>query len=170
WLNPVMTLSQSTEMASLAVLPILLLRLGLRGTLRLGLGAWVLALIVLTVGQPVELVVSSLTLNGLTITCFLVAGQVFVNRIAHGEIRASVQGLLTFTTGVGMLAGHLLTGLVRWLVNERFVPTFGVAAALGVMWLIVFLMGFPDPDRIDANAEPRVGVSAKPQAESTAPE
>src|SRR5262249_30416564 len=67
WLNPTMTIAQSTEVASLAVLPVLLLRLGLRNTLRLGLSAWVLGLVVLTVGRPVELVVGSLVLYGLNI-------------------------------------------------------------------------------------------------------
>ena len=45
------------------------------------------------------LMVGALGFNGLCVTGFLVAGQVFVNRQASAEVRASVLGLLTFVNG-----------------------------------------------------------------------
>ena len=42
-------------------------------------------------------------------------------------IRVSAQGLLTFVAGVGTLAGNLLAGEVRNLLDGRFAPTFAVA-------------------------------------------
>jgi MFS family permease len=144
WISPTLTLSQSMEIVSLALLPILLLRLGVRGTMLLGLATWVLALGVLTVGEPLWLVVSSLSLNGLCICCFLVAGQVFVNSLARGDIRASAQALLTFTTGLGMLIGYVLAGWVRQQANGEFAPTFGVAAAIALTLVCVFFLLFPD--------------------------
>src|SRR5262249_21274864 len=119
-----LTIAQSTEIVALGLLPMLLLRLGTRGTMRLGLAAWTLALILLMVGQPLGLVLGSMTLNGLCICCYLVAGQVFINRLAHGDIRASAQGLFSFTNGMGLLAGNLLVGAVRAQVN--FPPSLGV--------------------------------------------
>jgi hypothetical protein len=117
WLTRSLTIAQSTEILALGLLPMLLLRLGTRGTMRLGLAAWTLALILLMVGQPLGLVLGSLTLNGLCICCYLVAGQVFINRQATGDIRASAQGLFSFINGIGLLSGNLLVGVVRALVN-----------------------------------------------------
>jgi MFS family permease len=135
-------LSQSTEIASLAVLPMLLLRLGLRRTMVLGLGGWVLALSILTAGQPLWLVIASLTLNGLLVCGFLIAGQVFVNRLARGHVRASAQALLTLVNGLGQLGGNLLAGAVRHLAGGGFPPTFGVAAAIAGVLLGLFLAAF----------------------------
>ena len=94
WLSPTLTLGQSTEIVSLALLPMLLLRLGVRRTMLLGLAAWALLLSLLTLGEPVWLVVTSLSLNGLCICCFIVAGQVFANGRAAADVRVSVQALL----------------------------------------------------------------------------
>jgi predicted MFS family arabinose efflux permease len=142
WLSPALTLSQASEAASMALLPLMMLRLGLRGTMLVGLGAWTTALGVLTVGWPPELVVGSLGFNGLCITGFIVAGQVFVNRQAEGDLRASVQALLTFVNGVGLLVGNLLVGWVRWLNGGEFTRTFAVGALIMAALLLLFLVGF----------------------------
>src|SRR5262249_39167552 len=113
WLTPTMTVAQTTEVASLAVLPVLLLRLGVRGIMLLGLGAWFAAMCILAVGRPLELVVASQVLNGLFVTGFLIAGQVYVNTLADDDFRASVQGLFTCINGLGGLTGHLLAGWLR---------------------------------------------------------
>jgi len=65
---------------TLAVLPRFLSRLGVRGTMLLGLGSWAASFLMLTVGAPFGLVVASMAGNGLAITGFLVAGQVFAGR------------------------------------------------------------------------------------------
>ncbi|HEV3202837.1 MAG TPA: MFS transporter, partial [Gemmataceae bacterium] len=143
WLAPTLTIGQSTEVAFLALLPMLLLRFGVRGTMFLGLFAWWLYLSVLTLGEPTWLVISSITMNGLFICCFLVAGQVFVNSRARADIRASAQALVSFTSGFGMLVGHLLVGWVRREVREDFRPTFLVGACIATLVLMVFGLGFP---------------------------
>jgi MFS family permease len=145
WLARALTIAQSTEIIALALLPMLLLRLGTRGTMRLGLAAWVTALSLLMIGHPLGLVIGSMTFNGLYICCFLVAGQVFVHRQAQGDIRASAQGLLTFTNGIGLLLGNVLVGAIRALVGGAFAPTFAVAAGIALALMGVFLVGFP-PD------------------------
>jgi MFS family permease len=142
WISPTLTLGQSMEIASLALLPMLLLRLGMRGTMLLGLAAWALFLSLLTLGKPWWLVVASLSLNGLCICGFIVAGQVFANGRAPQDVRASVQGLLTVSSGFGLLAGNLLVGWVRQLAYEEFVPTFGVGAMIATTLVIVFFAGF----------------------------
>jgi len=127
---------------SLGVLPLLLTRWGQRRVMLLGLVAWATALSVLTVGQPLGLVVGSLSLNGLFICCFLVAGQVFVNSRAPGDLRASAQALVSFTSGLGMLGGNLLAGWVRQQGGEPFAPTFALATGIALTALVVFSAGF----------------------------
>jgi MFS family permease len=142
WLSPTLTLGQSTEIVSLALLPMLLLRLGVRGTMLLGLGAWAILLTLLTLGEPVWLVAASLSLNGLCICCFIVAGQVFANGLARADIRVSVQALLNITSGLGLLIGNLLVGWVRRQTSEQFEPTFRVGAVIAITLVIAFWMGF----------------------------
>src|SRR5262249_53783206 len=138
WLFPLLTLGQVLEFVSLFLLPMLLLRLGVRGTMLLGLAAWGLAMAVWTVGRPAGLVAAALCCNGLCVCCFLVAGQVFVNSRARGDIRASAQGLLAFLNGTGMLLGNLLVGWVRVRTRGSFPQTLGVGTALAIALLLVF--------------------------------
>jgi hypothetical protein len=142
WLMPTLSVGQTMELTSLALLPILLLRLGLHGAMRLGLLAWLTALCILTLGQPTWLVIASQMLNGVCVCCFLVSGQVFINGQAHGDIRVSAQGLLSFVSSLGLLLGNLLVGFVRWQADERFRPTYAVGAGLAAVLAVGFWLGF----------------------------
>jgi MFS family permease len=139
----VLTISQSTEIATLALLPWLLGRLGGKATMTLGIAAWTLGLAVYAVGQPVGLVVAALSTSGVFICCFLVAGQVFVNRLSAPGVRASAQGLLVWISGTGLLAGHLLVGEARniWTGDDLHLAFLPAAMASAVL-LVVFVGGF----------------------------
>jgi MFS family permease len=144
WLSPVLTLAQVTEIIALGLLPMFLLRLELRGTMLMGLIAWMTVTTILAVGRPMGLVIGSLCLNGLFVTGFLVAGQVFVNRHATGDLRASAQSLLSFVNGLGMLMGHLLIGYLRWDYGGDLPKAFTVAAIITGCLLLLFVVGFRD--------------------------
>ena len=88
-----LTLSQTTEIASLALLPALLQRLGLRGMMGLGLAAWLAGMTAMAVGRPPALVLGSLAMSGVYVTGFLIAGQVYVNGLAEESARASAQSV-----------------------------------------------------------------------------
>ncbi len=144
WLSPTLTISQGIEVLSLALLPMLFLRLPMRRIMLLGLGVWTLGLTVLAVGYPLGLVVSALGCWGVCVACYLVAGQVFVNSRARGDIRASAQALLSMMNGFGSLAGHLLVGWVRRRTHGDFVATFTVAAGVATVVTLLFFVGFSD--------------------------
>jgi MFS family permease len=144
-----LTLGQVMEVLSLPLLAMFLLRLGLRGTMIVGLGAWTLALTLLAIGQPLGLVIGSLLLNGLLITCFLVTGQMFVNRSAGPGLRASAQGLLTFVNGLGMLLGHKLVGWLRDASGGDLLLVFEVGAIVMGALLALFIIAFRAPNRIE---------------------
>jgi hypothetical protein len=142
WLQPTLTLAQTTEILCLALLPGLLLRLGVRGTMVLGLVAWLGAMCAQALGGPVELVVASLGLNGLYVTGFLITGQVYANSLAGEELRASAQGLFSFCNGLGLLAGNLLAGWLRESTRGELAPTFVVGAGITLVLLVLFIAGF----------------------------
>lgn len=139
-----LTLAQVTEVVTLGLLPMFLLRMGLRGTMLLGLGSWTVALCLLACGRPLGLVIGSQVFNGLCISGFWVAGQMFVNRSAGGGLRASAQSLLTFVNGLGMLGGNLLVGWLRDWTGDDLPRVFAVGAAVMAGLLLLFLAAFRD--------------------------
>ena len=158
WISPTLTLSQTTEVLSLALMPTLLRCFRLRGLLLVGLGAWTVALLILAIGQPLNLIIGSLALNGLFITGFLVAGQVYVNSQTSGPLRASAQSLLTFVNGTGMFLGNLLIGYLRWIHDDNFGQVFGIAALVTAGLLVLLFLGFYQPLQapVIAPATPRI--------------
>src|SRR5262249_5820379 len=115
-----------------------------RGTMLLGLAAWTAALSSQAIGRPVGLVAGSLSFNGLCIAGFFVAGQVFVNSRVHDGLRASVQALVTFVNGLGMLLGNLLIGWLRMWTGGELPQAFAVGAMVMAVLLVVFVFGFAD--------------------------
>jgi MFS family permease len=149
-----LTLAQATEVATLGLLPMFLLRMGLRGTMLLGLGSWTAALCLLARGRPLELVVGSQVFNGLCISGFWVAGQMFVNRAAGDGLRASAQSLLTFVNGLGLLGGNLLVGWLRDRTGDDLPQVFAVGAAVMAGLLLLFGAAFRLPAAGQAGAGP----------------
>jgi len=88
--------------------------------------------------------VASQGLNGLFVAGFLVAGQMFLNAQADGDLRASVQGLFSFVTGAGLLIGNLLCGWLRAQAGGELAQTFAVGAGITALLVLVFLVGFRD--------------------------
>jgi hypothetical protein len=144
--GPTLSLAQLTEVAFLVALPLLLRLLGTRRTMGLGLAAWLLAMAIVATGEPTWLVVSSLGLHGLYVTGFLIAGQVYVNELARGDLRASVQGLLNCTNGAGLLLGNFLAGGLRRVYCDDLSGTFVVAACIVGAAFALFVVGFSAKD------------------------
>jgi MFS family permease len=137
-----LTLCQTTEILCLALLPSLLARFGLKATMGAGGLAWTAGLTLLSIGTPLGLVLSALPASGVFICCFVIAGQVFVNRQASADIRASAQGLLILINGSGLLLGHLLVGWIRDVTGDSYAIAYGVAAGLAAVLIVLFLAGF----------------------------
>jgi MFS family permease len=137
-----LTICQTAEVVCLALLPILLARFGARTTMIAGGLAWTLGLAVLSVGSPLWFVLSVLPMSGVFICCFVIAGQVFVNRQATHDIRASVQGLLVLVNGMGLLLGNLLVGWIRDLTGDNYEIAYRLAAMLSAGLVVLFCVGF----------------------------
>jgi MFS family permease len=153
WLGPAQTLGQVSEILSLFLLPMLILRLGIRGAMLLGLAACVTALTILSFGKPLGLVIASQSLNGLFVAAFLVAGQVYINGQAGGHLRASMQSIVSFINGLGMLLGNLLAAWLREWAGGQLPATFAVGAALTLGLLAIFFVGFREKQDHEQNVE-----------------
>jgi MFS family permease len=164
WLTVTLSIAQASEITALALLPMILLRLGERGTMRLGLFVWTLYMFALAQGSPIILPIIGLLGNGICICCFLVAGQVYINTRARGDIRVSAQSLLTCLTGIGMLLGNLLVGWVREAVGGAFSPTYAVAAGISVVLFAVFYVGFQGDEVLEETEQPSVPEVVHPIA------
>jgi nucleoside transporter len=138
------TISQVFEIVALALfLPISLRLWGMRTTLVLGVLAWPLRYIIFSIGQPLWLVILSLAFHGIGFAFVFITSQIYVDRVAPRDIRASAQSLLTLVTlGLGNWAGTLFSG---WLKDHytRFVPNPANPAEQipgPVNWTMVFIV------------------------------
>jgi len=149
WITPVQTVSQSTEVLSLFLLPILLARLETRRTMLLGLAVWSVSLGALAQAESLAIAVPALGGWGVVVCCYLVAGQVYVNSRARGDLRTSSQALLTCANALGMLAGNLAAGWIRAAgsLSQVFAVAAGIAALAGVVVLLGFRPVSPTRER-----------------------
>jgi predicted MFS family arabinose efflux permease len=141
-LPAILTIAQATEVICLGLLPLFLRLLGVRGTVLVGLMALAAGLAVQALFSSRVLVAGSLGFYGLVIACVFVAGQVFVNSRVHDGLRASVQSLLTFINGLGLLLGNLLFGALRRWAGGELPPAFAVGAVIVSLLVGVFMFGF----------------------------
>jgi len=146
--SAVMTVAQLSEMIAMALLlPFFLSEFGFRWTLVIGVLAWPIRYIVFAIMRPLGLVISSLSLHGLGYTFFFFAGQMYVDRVAPPDVRASAQALIAVVTlGFGNFIGTQITGVVMdYFKREdgfRWQPIFLVPCALTITCAIGFVLLF----------------------------
>jgi nucleoside transporter len=153
----VMTIAQLAEIVVLAfLLPRAIKRFGLRWTLALGVIAWPLRYVIFAIGEPTWLVAAALTLHGFGYAFFFVASQIYVNNVAHSDIRASAQSLLTLVTvGFGMwLGAHiytftkvLFTFAEGGVEKTNWTAVFLVPCALTALCALAYLVFFRPPEK-----------------------
>jgi nucleoside transporter len=110
------TLGQVSEVAFMLLMPFCLVRLGLKATLLVGMGAWALRYVLFAFGNSHDLVwmlLIGIALHGVCYDFFFVSGQIFTDAKAGIHYKSAAQGLITMATyGVGMLIGFWLAGRV----------------------------------------------------------
>lgn len=138
-----MTLGQLPEIAALAFLPVVLRRMGRKGTLALGTCAWACyhGLLALTPGLALSL--AAIPLNGLAIAFFHIAAPMYLDTQAPPDRRAGVQGLWVMTTsGLGSLCGGLLAGEVMGRAGGDWHLVFVVPTGIALAATTLILVGF----------------------------
>jgi nucleoside transporter len=150
-----MTFGQMSEVVFLMMLPWFFLRLGVKGVLLAGMGAWILRYVLFAVGAPdavTWMLIVAICLHGPCYDFVYVAGQVYIDRKASPAIRAQAQGLFVLATyGVGQGLGTLAAG---WIFNAIMPGAGGVPSlqqwqlfwvfplSFAVIVTVVFALGF----------------------------
>ena len=134
-----MTLGQFFEIFFMLLLPVLLVRMGVKKILMMGMAAWAvryLAFAYGNVGSLVWLLYLGIVLHGLCYDFFFVTGQIYADQRASAKIRAAAQGFYTLITqGLGLLVGSWVSGRVVDMYS-RTTPAGAVVHDWHAIWLM----------------------------------
>ena len=115
-----MTIGQIAEVLVMLLVPLSVEKLGVKKTMLIGAGAWALRFGLSALGYPFWLMISTIALHGFAFGFFFVVAQMYVDRAASKDIKASAQSLLIFVVyGMGTILGSVLTGYVRRYFTEE---------------------------------------------------
>jgi len=162
-----MSMGQISEVIFMLLMPLFFVRLGIKRMLMMGMFAWVIRYVLFAFGNDAELIsffYIGILLHGVCYDFFYVTAQIYVDKKAPVNLRASLQGLLTFITyGVGWLIGTNLSGweLQRsqivegnQIVGHHWQSVMLVPAALALIILVLFIIFFKDEkEKIKAEIE-----------------
>lgn len=134
-----LTIGQVSDVVFLSLLPVLLLRLGAKGILIMGMVAWAVRFGLFSQFDVYRthlwLLYLGIAIHGMCYDFIFVMGRMYVDRRATVEIRGAAQGLHAFVTlGAGMFIGSWLSGIVC----DRYKTGSGAAAVheWETIWLI----------------------------------
>jgi nucleoside transporter len=137
-IGPAMTIGQFSEIGIMAMLGMLLVRLGFRNVIALGALAYFVRYTIWSYPTlPVGVLVASQFLHGICYACFFAAAYIYTDRVAPPDVRHSAQtvfGILIL--GGGPVLGGLLSG---WLA-DTYARTGG-QVDYGALWRVVSFIG-----------------------------
>ncbi len=149
-IGPAMTIGQFSEILVMALLGLMLKRIGFRQVIFLGCMAYfVRYAIFATTSLPVWLIVASQALHGICYACFFAAAYIYVDRIAEEDVRHSAQTVFGIVIlGGGPVLGGFLSGYLESVFKVAGVLDFSrfwyVLAGAGLVTGVFFVALFRD--------------------------
>lgn len=137
-IGPAMTIGQFSEIVIMALLGLLLVKLGLRTVITVGALAYFARYLIWSYPTlPLGVLVGSQFLHGICYACFFAGAFIYTDRVAPPDVRHSAQtvfGILIL--GGGPVLGGLLSG---WLADSY--ARSGGQVDYGALWRVVAFIG-----------------------------
>ncbi|WP_373548454.1 nucleoside permease [Haliscomenobacter sp.] len=141
-----MSWGQISEIAFMLVLPVALIRYGIKKILLVGMLAWALRYICFAYGDAGAnywMLIVGIILHGVCYDFFFVTGQIYTEQQAGERFKSSAQGLITLATyGIGMFIGSYISGFVVDLYNADGVHNWTSIWMVPAGLAVVILLGF----------------------------
>ena len=142
-----MVIGQVAEWAVIGLVPLAVHRLGVKNTMIIGASAWAIRFGLSAYGRPNWLMITTIGLHGFAFGFFFVVAQMYVDRAAGPDIKASAQNLLIFVIyGLGTILGSVLTGYVRSYFADDWTKIWAGPALLTLICILVFAALFQDTE------------------------
>lgn len=168
----IMTLGQMSEILFMLLLPVFILRFGIKTTLIVGMGAWFLRYVAFAAGDDgsMVLLITGIALHGVCYDFFFVSGQIYTDNKAGEHYKSSAQGLITLATyGAGMLIGFWAAGKLYDAntldVGHNWMAIWGFPAIFALAVMILFAIVFKDKSADKAGAAKEADEVVVPSSE-----
>jgi len=140
-----MTIGQVAEMLLIGLVPLAVSRFGVKNTMLIGAGAWAARFGLSMIGQPWWLMIATISFHGFCFGFFFVVAQMYVDRAAGDDIKASAQNLFVFIVyGIGTVVGNLLGGELRNQFGKDWTKIWGLPFVLTLLCIVAFALLFHD--------------------------
>jgi nucleoside transporter len=155
------SMGQMSEVIFMILMPFFFVRLGVKKMLLVGMLAWVARYAFFAngnLGASAWMLYAGILLHGVCFDFFFVTGQIYTDRKASKDIRASAQGFIALITyGVGIGLGSLVSGYVvdAFTVNgtKDWRMIWYIPAAFAALVALFFTLMFRDkPSGNEGNA------------------
>ncbi len=152
-----MTVGQIGEMISMALVPFMVARIGMKWTMALGGLAYVLMFALNMLGQPWALMVGVNILHGFCFGFLFVVASMYVDKAASADIKASAQSLFVFVVyGLFNVVGNVGAGYIRDLLLPNWTAVWAIPLAVTAFFLLVFVALFHEKKTV---AEPERAIA-----------
>jgi nucleoside transporter len=146
------SMGQMSEVIFMILMPFFFVRLGVKKMLLVGMLAWVARYTFFangSLGASAWMLYAGILLHGVCFDFFFVTGQIYTDRRASKDIRASAQGFIALITyGVGIGLGSLVSGYVvdAFTVNgvKDWRMIWYIPAAFAALVAVFFALMFKD--------------------------
>jgi nucleoside transporter len=149
--HPAFTMSfgQMSEVVFMFMMPVILIRLGVKPMIVIGFIAWVGRFLLMSFSAPEGvfwMILGGILLHGICFDFVYIAGQIFIDRQVRPAMRGQAQGFLVMMrSGIGLLIGAQASG---WLFNRLLDADPLLTHAWRLYWglpaifALVLLVGF----------------------------